>query len=296
MKKRLAAVLLMTALCVGLNAWYLECGGANRIMAGALPPEVRALLPADARCEKLTGRYLGDNTADEESAGVAGFTVFGINCYDMDDRLIRTISWYPGGETDVSYTELRYDNAGRQIALIAHNKALAQGDGDIISEVDTTYDENGRAIREEQRLLGVVRKTEFSYDENGQKSGKWVSVSKTRTDEGHGSAIYDEADRIVRQEEWLGTLHILTEYVYDGRGELEKSVLHWDGQDTVTMNMEYTYDAADRVQTETTYENGELKTRAENQYDATGRLLRQISYDAAGRASVITIYKQIITA
>lgn len=297
MKKRLFAGMLLAVLIVGFTAWetvYAPQWGR----ADSLPPSVIALLPKAARYEKqtlhsyaLTGVLDGEEGKTQTMSDSVLVTV---HCYDGDDRLLRTIMHVPDGNISDSYIEYQYDNAGRRIALISHNKDFAKEDGsDIITQIDTVYDVDGRAVSEEQHTLGSVIDTVFSYDDTGRKTGLWVSRQTDGQEDGHGTFLFDENDRIVWKEE-LSQFHVVTEYVYDAYGEIEQAVQRWDGRDPVTTRMERTYDDAGHPLTEMTYQNGELQSYTESSYDLAGQLLQMTRYDAAGNVTERLTCEQII--
>ncbi|MCQ5131065.1 hypothetical protein NE562_15475 [Butyricicoccus faecihominis] len=296
MKKRLFAGVLLAALVAGFTAWYTLCV-PKRVRADSLPATVLALLPEAARYEKQTVRsyqlagVIGG--AEGEKQRMNDFVTTSVNCYDAADRLIRVVMYSPDGEMPESYIEYQYDDAGRRTALISHNQLAAKDGSDIVNETRIVYGADGRAVSEEQHVLGSVMKTTYFYDEAGRKTGKWLSRDKQGREDGHGTFVCDEKDQIIRKEEVSGQFRLTGEYVYDEYGYIEQSVVQLPDRDPVTTRTERTYDEAGHPLTEATYENGALKTRTESEYDWDGRLERQIWYDAAGNITSTLECEQI---
>ena len=194
---------------------------------------------------------------------------FDLRAYDADGN---QIGWMPGSGAFPDITLYEYDADGNRTRVTEY-----RGD-EVISESVYTYDAQGRTASYASYHDGELEYTdEHTY--TPQADGTLLCTRVTRDADGEvaeDSYVTDEAGNQLHTENRIGDRVITTDFTYDEKGRVTRVVYDY-GAD-VPSETRYTYtDAADGSYTCLTelYDNGELLSRTEQQYDASGILMHE---------------------
>jgi RHS repeat-associated protein len=208
-------------------------------------------------------------------------TIMTVNTYDELNRL-RTTTEASGGNatTEVLKTETQYDPNGNVLALLCFNSAGSGG----TQTTSYTYDAYNRKLTETLPTVAdaLLRRTTWTYYRNSAVRTATDAKSQVHEQE------YDRAGRLTRSRHKLsgGTTDETRTLTYSKTGKL----LTIADKTGTTTN---TYDALDRVATETRATTGQTAYAVQNGYDAIGQRTRVIypvtnrttlnSFDRGGR-------------
>ena len=179
---------------------------------------------------------------------------FDLRAYDADGN---QIGWMPGSGAFPDITLYEYDADGNRTRVTEY-----RGD-EVISESVYTYDAQGRTA------------SYASYQDGGTLL---CTVTTLRADgtTSENSYVTDAAGNPLHTELQLADRTITTDITYDEKGRA--TLVVYDYGAAVPSETRYTYtDAADGSYTCTVelYDNGELLSRTEQEYDAWGILMHE---------------------
>ena len=197
---------------------------------------------------------------------------YSLAAYDADGRLISAMLGNALPEEAMNIRFYEYDTDGNFTRVTDY-----VGD-QIISETAQTYDAQGREASHTSYRDGKLEYTvEYTY--TPQKDGTLLCTRTTRDADGdvtEGSYVTDRAGRPLHTEMQLADKTITTDITYDEKGRA--TLVVYDYGAAVPSETRYTYtDAADGSYTCTVelYDNGELLSRTEQEYDAWGILMHE---------------------
>lgn len=197
---------------------------------------------------------------------------FSLAAYDADGRLISAMLGNALPEEAMNIRFYEYDTDGYFTRVTDY-----VGD-QIISETAQTYDAQGREASHTSYRDGELEYTvEYTY--TPQKDGTLLCTRTTRDADGEvteDSYVTDEAGNPLHTENRIGDRVITTDFTYDEKRRV--TLVVYDYGADVPSETRYTYtDAADGSYTCLTelYDNGELLSRTEQQYDASGILMHE---------------------
>ena len=197
---------------------------------------------------------------------------YSLAAYDADGRLISAMLGNALPEEAMNIRFYEYDTDGNFTRVTDY-----VGD-QIISETAQTYDAQGREASHTSYRDGKLEYTvEYTY--TPQKDGTLLCTRTTRDADGdvtEGSYVTDRAGRPLYTEMQLAGKTITTDITYDEKGRA--TLVVYDYGAAVPSETRYTYtDAADGSYTCTVelYDNGELLSRTEQEYDAWGILMHE---------------------
>jgi RHS repeat-associated protein len=210
--------------------------------------------------------------------------------------------------TPVNITENHYVNGVSPSSWIVHDVKVScmdwtkieKLDGTVLSQTDTQCDQAGSTTKQVVRVPAVTdpdngqpiqpaadRTTTTAYD----KLGRPLTVDRAGTTGTDLSFSYDRAGRKVSETRLLSsTASAVTEYEYDPRGRLKKERLPDPDGGGVKPRpfVDYTYDAADNLATESDPRNAETgqSWKTTNTYDALNRVVTVEGPDPDGGGSL----------
>lgn len=194
---------------------------------------------------------------------------FSLAAYDADGNLIGSMSG-SGAFPDITLYE--YDADGNRTRAAEY-----RGD-EVISESVYTYDAQGRTASAASYQDGELEYTD-EYTYTPQADGTLLCTVTTLRADGTTSGdsyVTDEAGNPLHLENPLGDRTITTDLTYDEKGRV--TLVVYDYGAAVPSETRHTYtDAADGSYTCLTelYDNGELLSRTEREYDALGILMHE---------------------
>lgn len=198
---------------------------------------------------------------------------YSLAAYNADGRLIGMAT----GRADMPASSMTtslyaYDAAGNRT-----RGSVYVGDK-LTLETVQTYDEQGREDSYASYQDGVLDEmVEYTY--TPQADGTLLCTRTTRDADGdvtEGSYVTDRAGRPLHTEMQLGDRTITTDFTYDEKGRA--TLVVYDYGAAVPSETRYTYtDAADGSYTCTAelFDNGELLSRTEQEYDDWGILMHE---------------------
>lgn len=194
---------------------------------------------------------------------------FDLRAYDADGN---QIGWMPGSGAFPDITLYEYDADGNRTRVTEY-----RGD-EVISESVYTYDAQGRTASYASYQDGELEYTdEHTY--TPQADGTLLCTVTTLRADGttsENSYVTDAAGNPLHTELQLADKTITTDITYDEKGRA--TLVVYDYGAAVPSETRYTYtDAADGSYTCTVelYDNGELLSRTEQEYDAWGILMHE---------------------
>lgn len=197
---------------------------------------------------------------------------YSLAAYDADGRLISAMLGNALPEEAMNIRFYEYDTDGNFTRVTDY-----VGD-QIISETAQTYDAQGREASYTSYRDGKLEYTvEYTY--TPQADGTLLCTRTTRDADGDvtgDSHVTDSAGRPLHTEMQLADRIITTDITYDEKGRA--TLVVYDYGAAVPSETRYTYtDAADGSYTCTVelYDNGELLSRTEQEYDAWGILMHE---------------------
>lgn len=199
---------------------------------------------------------------------------FNLAAYDADGNLIGSMSGsgvLPEAENTITLNE--YDADGNCIRTTDY-----QGDR-VTHEVISTYDAQGWALSSEFYQDGdMYLTTECTYtpQADGTVQRRAVNYARDGSVMSETVILLDSAGNPLHLENPLGDRTITTDITYDEKSRVALVVYDYGAE--AASETRYTYtDAADGSYTCTVelYDNGELLSRTEQQYDALGILLHE---------------------
>ena len=194
---------------------------------------------------------------------------FSLAAYDADGNLI---GWMPGSGASPDITLYEYDADGNRTRAAEY-----RGD-EVISESVYTYDAQGRTASAASYQDGEREYTD-EYTYTLQADGTLLCTVTTLRADGktsEDSYVTDEAGNPLHTELQLTSKTITTDLTYDEKGRV--TLVVYDYGAAVPSETYHTYtDAADGSYTCLTelYDNGELLSRTEREYDALGILMHE---------------------
>lgn len=281
--QRLLACVLMSAAVTGGTMTYT----ASQPIDGATistAEDLAAHLPRDTRFYRQTiwlnwdGTFAAiGETAPEELSGESESV--SVIAYDSQGQMIALLN-EQDGRLVVSLYE--YDAQGNYLGGTMHVDHALQSD----IHYTYTYDEQGREISEIVLRNGEPSgSTKVTYIP--QADGTTLAEAVEYREDGEKlsaqTRVLDNKNRIIHTELSLGGSVTTADYTYDEQDRLTRSVVEsTDG--TVTENIWNYTDATDGSYScrYESYENGVLRSRTEQQWDAFGVPVYQAEYDATG--------------
>lgn len=201
---------------------------------------------------------------------------FSLAAYDADGNLI---GWMPGSGAFPDITLYEYDADGNRTRAAEY-----RGD-EVISESVYTYDAQGRTASVASYQDGELEyTTEYTY--TPQADGTLLCTTTRSLADGTTSGdsyVTDAAGNPLHTELQLTSKTITTDLTYDEKGRV--TLVVYDYGAAVPSETYHTYtDAADGSYTCLTelYDNGELISRTEQEYDALGILMHEEERNPAG--------------
>ena len=194
---------------------------------------------------------------------------FSLAAYDADGNLIGSMSG-SGASPDITLYE--YDADGN------HTRAAEYRGDEVISESVYTYDAQGRTASAASYQDGELEYTD-EYTYTPQADGTLLCTVTTLRADGTTSGdsyVTDEAGNPLNTELQLTSKTITTDLTYDEKGRV--TLVVYDYGAAVPSETYHTYtDATDGSYTCLTelYDNGELLSRTEREYDALGILMHE---------------------
>ena len=280
---RLLAGVLASAVVTGGTMTYTASQPIDGASIFSLDDLV-AQLPTDTRYYRSTswldwdGVYAqAENPASEELSGQS--ETVSVDAYDTQGNRIASLS-ETDGRLMVSLYE--YDAQGNYLGGTMHV------DHELQSEVRYTYtfDEQGRVLFQSMLHNGEPSgSTEVTYIPQADDTTLAEAVEYREDGEklSAQTRVLDNKNRIIHTELSLGGSVMTADYTYDEQDRLTRSVVEsTDG--TVTENIWNYTDATDGSYScrHESYENGVLRSRTEQQWDAFGVPVYQAEYDATG--------------
>ena len=200
---------------------------------------------------------------------------FHVRAYDAAGNL-RGEYFPPEDETDESFARVNdFDREGNLIRVVGYR------DGQTLTETQITYDEAGRRLSETAWRDGE-KTYSANYTYTPQPDGTLLCSITCWTQNGQlteSSYLTNSTGQFLMREE-DGSHITLT---YDHKERPTSHLVSKDNRTLLLLNYSYT-DALDgsylcRYER---YENGNLTSRAEQQFDAFGVCVHQVEYNAAG--------------
>ena len=201
---------------------------------------------------------------------------FDLRAYDADGN---QIGWMPGSGASPDITLYEYDADGNRTRAAEY-----RGD-EVISESVYTYDAQGRTASAASYQDGELEYTD-EYTYTPQANGMLLCTVTTLRADGTTSGdsyVTDAAGNPLHTELQLTSKTITTDFTYDEKGRV--TLVVYDYGAAVPSETRHTYtDAADGSYTCLTelYDNGELLSRTEQEYDALGILMHEEERNPAG--------------
>ena len=195
---------------------------------------------------------------------------FSLAAYDADGNLIGSM---PGSGASPDITLYEYDADGNRTRAAEY-----RGD-EVISESVYTYDAQGRTASAASYQDGELEYTdEYTYtpQADGTVQRRAVNYARDGSVMSEAVILLDSAGNPLHLENPLGDRTITTDLTYDEKGRV--TLVVYDYGAAVPSETRHTYtDAADGSYTCLTelYDNGELLSRTEREYDALGILMHE---------------------
>lgn len=233
------------------------------------------MVPDAARIDCTIGQYRAGGEDGLVPDGPYWSEYFDLRAYDADGN---QIGWMPGSGAFPDITLYEYDADGNRT-----REAEYRGD-EVISESVYTYDAQGRTASVDSYQDGELEyTTEYTY--TPQADGTLLcTTTRSRADgtTSGDSYVTDEAGNPLHTELQLTSKTITTDLTYDEKGRV--TLVVYDYGAAVPSETYHTYtDAADGSYTCLTelYDNGELLSRTEREYDALGILMHEAERNPA---------------
>lgn len=232
------------------------------------------MVPDAARIDCTIGQYRAGGEDGLVPDGPYWNESFSLAAYDADGNLIGSMSGsgaLPEAENTITLNE--YDADGNCIRTTDY-----QGDR-VTHEVISTYDAQGWALSSEFYQDGdMYLTTECTYTPQADGTVQQRAVNYARDGSVMSEAVIllDSAGNPLHLENPLGDRAITTDFTYDEKGRV--TLVVYDYGAAVPSETRHTYtDAADGSYTCLTelYDNGELLSRTEREYDALGILMHE---------------------
>ena len=226
-------------------------------------------VPDAARIDCTIGQYRAGGGDGLVPDGPYWSEYFDLRAYDADGN---QIGWMPGSGAFPDITLYEYDADGNRTRAAEY-----RGD-EVISESVYTYDAQGRTASAASYQDGELEYTD-EYTYTPQANGMLLCTVTTLRADGttsEDSYVTDEAGNPLHLENPLGDRTITTDFTYDEKGRV--TLVVYDYGAAVPSETYHTYtDAADGSYTCLTelYDNGELLSRTEQEYDALGILMHE---------------------
>lgn len=281
--KRILVILALTILCIAPLCVRYGATEDGALAWNEVPPEAAALAVRAARYELCTMEY-AIPALPEAELEAQDVDVYQLTCYDAGDRILREITY--SGQS-VNYADHTYDASGNLL-----HRCVTLLDTMRVDEWNT-YDEKGRLLEnrtENTYLDGEGRasssQTTYTYDADGRgtavcRAGGGIMASSTET------SLLDADGRVIWKELVFGDAPAMqAEYTYDANGELTRSVVTSDGEQTVN-ELRRQYDADGNCIRCDTYQNGVWETTEIRTY-RDGRLAEARAESADGTVMVST--------
>lgn len=227
------------------------------------------MVPDAARIDCTIGQYRAGGEDGLVPDGPYWNESFSLAAYDADGNLIGSMSG-SGASPDITLYE--YDADGN------HTRAAEYRGDEVISESVYTYDAQGRTASAASYQDGELEYTD-EYTYTPQADGTLLCTVTTLRADGTTSGdsyVTDEAGNPLHLENPLGDRTITTDLTYDEKGRV--TLVVYDYGAAVPSETYHTYtDATDGSYTCLTelYDNGELLSRTEREYDALGILMHE---------------------
>lgn len=187
-----------------------------------------------------------------------------------------TTFYYPNtGEIETRIQVNGYDIYGNKVHQCFYT------DGELTSEIKTTYDARGNCTRTVTRnhfwlLAYPISRTDYTYDEQDR-----LLTTTYRNGFGFktGSDTYSYDDEMGTVS-WVGTYDSQTKYLNEN-GNILRVVTYSNPTDS-QMESIYEYDALGRNTKILQYIDGEPAYTTERRFDDQDRIIRSIMYDSSG--------------
>lgn len=226
-------------------------------------------VPDAARIDCTIGQYRAGGEDGLVPDGPYWSEYFDLRAYDADGN---QIGWMPGSGASPDITLYEYDADGNRTRAAEY-----RGD-EVISESVYTYDAQGRTASAASYQDGELEYTD-EYTYTPQADGTLLCTVTTLRADGttsEDSYVTDAAGNPLHTELQLTSKTITTDFTYDEKGRV--TLVVYDYGAAVPSETYHTYtDAADGSYTCLTelYDNGELLSRTEREYDALGILMHE---------------------
>lgn len=227
------------------------------------------MVPDAARIDCTIGQYRAGGEDGLVPDGPYWSEYFDLRAYDADGN---QIGWMPGSGAFPDITLYEYDADGNRTRAAEY-----RGD-EVISESVYTYDAQGRTASVASYQDGELEyTTEYTY--TPQADGTLLCTTTRSLADGTTSGdsyVTDAAGNPLHTELQLTSKTITTDFTYDEKGRV--TLVVYDYGAAVPSETYHTYmDAADGSYTCLTelYDNGELLSRTEQEYDAWGILMHE---------------------
>lgn len=169
--------------------------------------------------------------------------------YNQMGQLVQVIDRQNGNQILATYT---YDKNGRRIRTILANGTVT----------NYTYNEQGAVTNlHSERDGATLTNFAYTYDLDGS------CLSKTDAADVTVSYEYDNLSQLIRETD---PSHSIYTYTYDARGNRTRKQTLANGNEAVLTSTDYTYDACDRLLTETTVTPDGCEEHFIYAYDADG--------------------------
>lgn len=276
--QRLLAGVLASAAITGGTAAYVEAqpGGIYHARLPGLEAFAEKV-PDAVRFDLMIAR--GNGSALAESAGGAlpgrgeWAEYLQVLAYDAAGNLVG--NFFPDAE-EPNYSIVEFDENGNRV-----HSAVYMGE-ELLTESAWAYDADGRKASEQMWIDGALSSAE-TYAYTPQPDGTLLCSITTRWPQTgqvtESSYLTNSTGQFLMSEE-DGTR---ITWIYDHRGRPTSHVVSRDNQTQLHQNYSYT-DAPDgsylcRYES---YENGNLDSRTEQQFDALGACIYQAEYNRVG--------------
>ena len=233
-------------------------------------------VPDAARIDCTIGQYRAGGEDGLVPDGPYWSEYFDLRAYDADGN---QIGWMPGSGAFPDITLYEYDADGNRTRAAEY-----RGD-EVISESVYTYDAQGRTASVASYQDGELEyTTEYTYTPQADDTLLCTTTRSLADGTTSGdSYVTDAAGNPLHTELQLTSKTITTDFTYDEKGRV--TLVVYDYGAAVPSETYHTYtDAADGSYTCLTelYDNGELLSRTEQEYDALGILMHEEERNPAG--------------
>lgn len=227
------------------------------------------MVPDAARIDCTIGQYRAGGEDGLVPDGPYWSEYFDLRAYDADGN---QIGWMSGSGASPDITLYEYDADGNRTRAAEY-----RGD-EVISESVYTYDAQGRTASAASYQDGELEyTTEYTYTPQADDTLLCTTTRSLADGTTSGdSYVTDAAGNPLHTELQLTSKTITTDFTYDEKGRVTL-VVYAFGADVPSETYHTYTDAADGSYTCLTelYDNGELLSRTEQEYDALGILMHE---------------------